>query len=164
MLYVNHIPAIRDALFNIRIRSLLRPKILLSLTALTLLAALLTPLLGPLVDHHFAERQPGHVHIYLGGIPIQHLHDHEAFHTHDAPTADPAVSEAGAHVLENGVIFMPQEGEGLSVTTVGVTLALLATIIAIALPNLLTLQSPRSLRAMRGVFLSPDPPPPRLAH
>ena len=158
--YVKHIPAIRHALSNIRTRSLLRPKVLLYLTALALLTALLTPLLGPLVDHHFAERQPGHLHIYLAGVPVQHLHDHEAYHTHDPQTTDTAND---GPVLESGVIFMPQDGEGLSISAVGVTLALLSTIIAIALPNLLTLQNTRGPRAMRGIFLSPEPPPPRLA-
>ena len=163
MLYVNQMPAFHHALSNIRIRSIMRPKVILSLTALALLVALLTPLLGPLVDHHFAERQPGHLHIYLGGVPVQHLHDHQAYHTHHDPTVDSIGTEAAAPVLENGVIFMPQEGEGLSVSTVGMTLALLSTIIAIALPSLLTLQSLQSPRAMCGILLSPDPPPPRVA-
>ena len=163
MPYVNHMPAIHHALSNIRIRSLLRPKVLLAVTALALLTALLAPLLGPLVDHHFAERQPGHVHLYLTGVPTQHLHHHEAFHSHDAPIADPSGVEAAGPVLQNSVIFMPQEGEGLSVSTVGVTLALLTTVVALALPTMFTLLTPRGQRTLRGITLYPEPPPPRLA-
>ncbi len=143
--------------------ALLRPKVLLPVIALALLTALLLPLLGPLADHHFAERQPGHLHIYLAGVPIQHLHDHEALHTHEAPNRGPVGFESGGPVLKNSVIFMPQEGEGLSVSTLGVTLALLTSVVALALPTILTLLTFRSPRILRGVFLSLDPPPPRLA-
>ena len=119
MLYVKRL----SALFaTTRSMALLRPKVLLPVAALALLTALLLPLLGPLADHHFAERQPGHLHIYLAGVPIQHLHDHEALHTHDASIADPLGVEESRPVLENSVIFMPQEGEGLSVSTLGITL------------------------------------------
>ena len=134
---------------------LLRPKVLLPVAALALLTALLLPLLGPLADHHFAERQPGHLHIYLGGVPIQHLHDHQAFHIHDAPNADPLGVENDSPVLENSVIFMPQEGEGLSVSTLGITLALLTSVVALALPTMLTLLTPRGQRALRGIFPFP---------
>ena len=160
MLYVKRL----SALFaTTRSMALLRPKFLFPMTALALLSALLLPLLGPLADHHFAERQPGHLHIYMAGVPIQHLHDHQAFHSHDASIADPLGVEESRPVLENSVIFMPQEGEGLSVSTLGVTLALLTSVVALAIPTMLTLLTPRSQRALRGIALSPEPPPPRIA-
>ena len=143
--------------------ALLRPKVLLPVTALALLTALLLPLLGPLADHHFAERQPGHLHIYLAGVPIQHLHDHEAFHPHGSTNVDLFEVENTGPVLENSVMFMPQEGEGLSVSTLGITLALLTSAVALALPTMLTLLTPRSQRALRAIILYPEPPPPRLA-
>ena len=163
MPYVNHTSDLFAAISTIRGNTLPRVRVLFPVTALALLTALLLPLLGPLADHHFAERQPGHLHVYPAGVPIQHLHDHEAFHSHEAPNADSWDVESGGPVLENSVIFMPQEGEGLSVSTLGINLALLTTVIAFALPTVLTLLTPRSQRALRGVFLSPDPPPPRLA-
>ena len=163
MNYVNDISTLRSALPVGLGKALSRRKALLAVTALALLTALLVPLLGPLVDHHFAERQPGHLHLYLTGLPIQHLHHHEAVHSHDAPIADPLGVETAGPVLENSVIFMPQEGEGLSVSSVGVTLALLTTVVALALPTMLTLLTPRSQRALQGVTLHPEPPPPRLA-
>ena len=163
MNYVNNISTLRPALSVSLGKALLRRKALLAVTAVALLTTLLVPLFGPLVDHHFAERQPGHMHLYLTGVPIQHLHHHEAFHSHEAPVADSSEMEAAGPVLENSVIFMPQEGEGLSVSSVGVTLALLTTVVALALPTMLTLLRPRGLRALRGITLYPEPPPPRLA-
>ena len=163
MTYVNHIPGLLAALPTIDGKALLRAKVLFPVTALALLAALLLPLLGPLVDHHFAERQPAHLHVYLAGVPIQHLHDHEAFHPHEAPNADSWYVENAGPVLENSVIFMPQEGEGLSVSTLGITLALLTSVVALALPTVITLLTPRSQRALRAIVLYPEPPPPRLA-
>jgi hypothetical protein len=104
------------------------------------------------------------VHLYLTGVPVQHLHHHEAFHSHDAPAVDPSGLETAGPVLENSVIFMPQEGEGLSVSSIGVTLALLTTVVALALPTMLTLITPRNRRLLWGITLYPEPPPPRLAH
>jgi hypothetical protein len=48
--------------------------------ALTVVAALLAPLTGPMFDHHFAERQPDHHHF---GVPGEHTHAFEAqYHIH----------------------------------------------------------------------------------
>ena len=38
--------------------------------------------LGPLLDHHYAERQPDHAHIYLGQFAPDHIHPFQAPHTH----------------------------------------------------------------------------------
>ncbi len=56
----------------------------LALSALTLLAvaALLLPSLGPLLDHHFAERHPAHGHLYLGSPSPEHTHPFRHSHTH----------------------------------------------------------------------------------
>ena len=144
-------------------KALMRANILFPITALALLTALLLPLLGPLADHHFAERQPAHLHVYLAGVPVKHLHDHEAFHPHESTNVDSWDVENAGSVLENSVIFMPQEGEGLSVSTLGVTLALLTSVVALVLPTVLRLLTPRGQRALRGIITSPEPPPPRLA-
>ena len=163
MIYVNHISGLLAALPTINGKALLKAKVLFPVTALTLLAALLLPLLGPLMDHHFAERQPAHLHVYPAGVPIQHLHDHEAFHSHEAPNVGPVEVANSGPVLESSVIFMPQEGEGLSVSTLGITLALLTSVVALALPTVITLITPRGQRALRAIVLYPEPPPPRLA-
>ena len=60
------------------------------LVTLAAVGALLLPALGPLLDHHFAERQPGHNHVFLDQAPHEHLHAYEyAGHhhgEHDSPT------------------------------------------------------------------------------
>ena len=57
-----------------------------SLGRLLLLAAALfslaLPVVGPLDDHHFAERTHTHEHIYLAGRPVPHLHVYEAGRPH----------------------------------------------------------------------------------
>lgn len=44
------------------------------MAALLLALALLAPIIGPNFDHHFAERFPGHGHVYLGPAPAAHVH------------------------------------------------------------------------------------------
>ncbi len=54
------------------------------------LAASFLPLFGPLADHHFAERQPWHSHIYFDGPAHKHLHSYEATDHHTVrPPASP---------------------------------------------------------------------------
>ena len=56
--------------------------------ALTAVVALLAPLAGPALDHHFAERQPDHLHL---GAPGEHFHSYEsAIHLHRHPPTTPA--------------------------------------------------------------------------
>ena len=56
--------------------------------ALTAVVALLAPLAGPALDHHFAERQPDHLHL---GAPGEHYHSYEsAIHLHRHPPTTPA--------------------------------------------------------------------------
>ncbi len=51
-----------------------------TVVALTVIAALLAPLAGPMFDHHFAERQPDHLHF---GAPGEHSHAFESqYHIH----------------------------------------------------------------------------------
>ena len=43
------------------------------------LVIVLLPSLGPLLDHHFAERQPYHAHL---AADSGHEHNYQAFHSH----------------------------------------------------------------------------------
>ncbi len=62
--------------------------------ALIVIAALIAPLLGPVLDHHFAERQPGHLHF---GAPGEHSHAFEtAYHIHRHLQPDPSDPSNGA--------------------------------------------------------------------
>ena len=48
-------------------------------------AVMVLPSMGPLMDHHYAERQPGHMHL---GLPVEHTHsDREGYaHLHQYET------------------------------------------------------------------------------
>ena len=51
----------------------------------------LLPSVGPLLDHHFAERQPYHSHL---GADLGHEHGYRYFHAHGSesdPEANPAL-------------------------------------------------------------------------
>ena len=50
--------------------------------------ALFIPFFGPLMDHHFAERQLNHAHVYLGEVNQDHLHPFEAAHNHSSAGHD----------------------------------------------------------------------------
>jgi hypothetical protein len=53
------------------------------------LYALILPFFGPLLDHHFAERQHNHQHLYFGTKDTDHVYFHDLpyshSHTHDTP-------------------------------------------------------------------------------
>ena len=55
----------------------------ISLTAIVVLV-----FFGPVVDHHFVERQHNHSHIYLNGSVGEHWHPFEKPHSHSNLTAD----------------------------------------------------------------------------
>ena len=75
-----------DAIINlamIRLRAAAR-----FLAAYLIVAALAAPMAGPLLDHHFAERQPGHLHLGAAGYHIHsHGYEHAHLHTHFQPSA-----------------------------------------------------------------------------
>ncbi len=57
-------------------------------TAMALLAvvAVLTTVVGPVLDHHFAERQASHGHVFLDQVTPEHSHSADDGHGHE--TAD----------------------------------------------------------------------------
>ena len=79
------------------------------------LVALALPLFGPVLDHHFAERQPHHVHVYLGGPVPDHVHPYETSgrrhngHQHVHAPHDPGQND--------GILFLTDHqgiGHGLA--------------------------------------------------
>ena len=84
-----------------------------SLAALALLGvalfAMALPIVGPLDDHHFAERTHTHQHIYLDGRPAAHRHIYERpghhRHRHLAPGA--LAGNAGAYRPAPGLAMAP---------------------------------------------------------
>ena len=53
-----------------------------ALLSIAAVLALLASSFGPLIDHHFVERQHNHVHIYLGSNEPNHVHAYDAAHIH----------------------------------------------------------------------------------
>lgn len=64
--------------------SLIRPALIIALYALLL------PIFGPLLDHHFVEWQHQHAHIYAAGRPAAHSHIYEISGRHPHPPSDAA--------------------------------------------------------------------------
>ena len=68
----------------------------------------LLPAVGPLVDHHYAGRQPGHGHLYLGAVLHDHVHGHEVVHTHSDGSVHVHADDGHAghsHGTPGGVAF-----------------------------------------------------------
>ncbi len=85
-----------------------------SIAALLLLGLALfwtaLPIVGPLDDHHFAERTHAHDHLYLDGAPAphQHVYDNAGRHVHPPPPGA-SIPPAGGAV----VILTPNAGSML---------------------------------------------------
>lgn len=69
------------------------------------LFALALPIVGPLDDHHFAERTHTHQHIYLNGRPVAHGHAYESGPSHlHATVSQPPSGTTG--IQPDGVLFL----------------------------------------------------------
>jgi hypothetical protein len=80
------------------------PTLSWQLIAAVAIHALLLPLYGPLLDHHFAERLPFHSHLYSGGsVEHEHLAHVPHSHEHSHLPGTNSLLEAGAA----GVVSIP---------------------------------------------------------
>ncbi len=79
------------------------------------LFALALPIVGPLDDHHFAERTHTHEHIYLNGRPVPHGHAYENGLRHLHPAAARAGDDGGANRTD-GVLYLTPATAGLMLT------------------------------------------------
>ena len=66
--------------------------------AASLSALLALSSLGPLVDHHYAERDPAHSHL---GASVAHVHDYAAPYAHDHARQDAPDAPSGDAPLLN---------------------------------------------------------------
>ena len=85
-------------------------------------AAVFLPTLGPLLDHHYAERLPNHTHLYFGPGDTNHVHPFEVqghFHYHslEEPTdgivylasydgSSPVMIDATVHAIQQSPPFV----------------------------------------------------------
>jgi len=74
--------------------------------ALLAVAVLLLSSLGPMIDHHFAERHPAHGHLFLDAAGEDHSHPFEHPHIHYDAMYAPAPGDG------NVIFFAPIDGMG----------------------------------------------------
>ena len=70
-------------------------------------AALLAPLMGAVLDHHFAERQPDHLHI---GAPREHSHTHAFERVHHRHHAANRYARAASEGADTPIALYKSEG------------------------------------------------------
>ena len=63
-----------------------------------------------MLDHHFAERHPGHQHIYLGVANAEHNHDYRPFHSHSGLGALPLAEGQPPLNTADGIVFVTPVG------------------------------------------------------
>ena len=84
----------------------------LALQSLAVLVAATLALssLGPLLDHHFAERHPGHSHLFFGTAGMVHSHDFQRSHDHHGSWMyGPVLGKGG---IDRVAFLMPNDGIG----------------------------------------------------
>lgn len=115
-----------------------------------------------MMDHHFAERQPGHVHIYASGVPVQHLHPYVIPHAHGK--AKGALAGLNGTGSESGIIFLPADGEGV-IGTSGLTFtaASLTVVFALVIPSIAMQVFLIGQKTLYPIISPVEPPPPRPA-
>ena len=138
-----------------------------SLGRMLLLAAalfsLILPIIGPLDDHHFAERAHSHDHIFLNGKPAPHGHAYENRRGHLHSAAMRVTYDAGEFRIHSVVYLAP--------ATASLLLAVMSAPYHTA-PDALRLPTPKSesanplrrfvaaTRSRDGADVPPPLPPP----
>ena len=85
-------------------------------------AAVFLPTLGPLLDHHYAERLPNHTHLYFGQADYDHVHpfemqDHYHYYPDEIPPdgivflasydgSSPVMIDATVHAVQQSSPFV----------------------------------------------------------
>lgn len=123
------------------------------LVTVTAIGALLLPALGPLLDHHFVERQPVHAHVFLGAAPHDHVHSYE-YGAHHHP--DHGTRSAGT------VYLTSNDGLGTVFTDVTPPMNRMAHILPRALDDPASFVFESDRRLLPDESVAPLTHPPRL--
>ena len=92
-----------------------------STLALLVVLSLALSWMGPMLDHHFAERHPGHQHIYLGAANPEHSHDFRPFHSHNPLGALLSATEQPPLNAADGIVFVaPVSGSAYGIADITV--------------------------------------------
>jgi hypothetical protein len=78
------------------------------------LFALFLPIVGPLDDHHFAERTHNHDHIYLNGVPVAHHHAYEGSPQHPHQESAARFSQPGEYGGQEEILYLAPAAAGLT--------------------------------------------------
>ena len=131
-----------------------------SALAVLVTGALLLPAVGPLLDHHYAERVPGHLH--LAGVSAAHAHPYEVDHRHAYGGA--YTDASGAPLSEGSAGYLlPQEEAAGSSAGSGLTHLLLLAMFALLVPPMLALIEAQGPLWLRAFTPRTELPPPRPA-
>ena len=132
------------------------------LLCLLVVISLLLLSFGPMLDHHFAERHPGHQHIYLGSASADHSHTFERFHGHDSAELLRLLMQPTHDYSANGIVIItPTDGTGPGPVEVAVPLALHALPFSVDDGTGLVKPSPEASYALSGTNVFPPKRPPR---
>ena len=82
------------------------------------LFSLALPVIGPLDDHHFAERAHNHEHVYLNGWPVQHDHAYLTGSTHPHTSPGDDASETAGKRPVDGMVFLSPVASGLMLAAI----------------------------------------------
>jgi hypothetical protein len=83
-----------------------------SLVIMVVLALALSSL-GPMIDHHFAERHPGHLHLFFSPADVTHSHNFDRSHDHYASWMYGSILGQTARAKADGIsFFLPNDGIG----------------------------------------------------
>lgn len=122
--------------------------------ALLAVVALLVSALGPMLDHHFAERHPAHGHLYLGAVGPEHSHPFEHPHIHYDELYAPAPGD------ENIIFFAPYDGSGHAHADLAVPVSLPSPLYSDGGAPLLGSRGD-NLARLQGIALPPLRQPPK---
>ncbi|MBM3933193.1 MAG: hypothetical protein FJ319_02655 [SAR202 cluster bacterium] len=125
----------------------------LPLLVWALVVSVMFPSIGPLVDHHFAERQLGHIHL---GHTTYHVHYADLAHSHDHSHGD------GGHEQQPQsatTLYSYESGALGSIVSITEDLGL-ASFLLFDPASIFTLPGNGSLNLV-PVYLSPPDDPPR---
>lgn len=128
--------------------------------------ALFLPFYGPALDHHIAEREASHQHIYVEHASPTHAHPYEVPHTHGTTqaSADSRVPGASsAHLRSGGMVCLPSHD---AMGQVVAQLKVSAVHVSLGIPDLgdrhSTFATPGDGGFCQDVFIAPPRKPPRV--
>jgi len=125
---------------------------------------LLLPGFGPVLDHHFAEREPHHQHIYFGSVLPKHIHPYEVPHAHGQKTAVPASGNAAPDSSPpDGIVYLTSyDGIGETLSFPIVPMLHLALVFPDLENNQFVFNAASNDHILSEAFIAPPKKPPRI--